>query len=173
MKIGSLTKPFTPWQLHKLQKEHGRQYYTDDAGYLTERVKIPPQKFMVAPTIVVQQASHRTQKRRGAEGKKQAESGNSPADPEPPRPCKLADEAALADQLCVSKKTIQNIYSRTPHLLPQAVEIPGARGPRWTQQAIQEWLNSRPKHTHKPVPSAAPKRKAGRPRIASGKGVQS
>ncbi len=152
----------TPWQLHKLQKERDRQYYTDDAGYLTERVKMPPQKFAVVSVVPVRR---RTQKRRGADGKKQATSGNSPADPEPPRPCKLADEAAFAAHLCISKKTLQNIYSRTPHLLPPAIHVPGARGPRWTQAAIQEWLNSRPSHTSKPAP-VAQKRKAGRPRIA-------
>lgn len=86
------------------------------------------------------------------------------ADGEPPRPG-LADAAALANLLCVSKKTIQNIYSRTPHLLPKAISIPGARGPRWTSQAIEEWLATRPQHTSKSVP-VAPKRSAGRPRIA-------
>lgn len=163
----------TPWQLHKLQKEHERQYYTDDAGYLTERVKMPPQKFTVVSVPPHCCASRRrTQNRRGAEGKKQAAAGDSPADPEPPRPCKLADEAAFAADLCISKKTLQNIYSRTPHLLPQAIHVPGARGPRWTQASIQEWLNSRPTHTSSKTLPVAPKRKAGRPRIAlvAGKG---
>jgi predicted DNA-binding transcriptional regulator AlpA len=95
--------------------------------------------------------------------------GNDGSDPE--RRLQTYGQAEFAVFLCISKKTLQNIYSRTPHLLPPAIHVPGARGPRWTQQAIQEWLNSRPKHTHKPFPSA-PKRKAGRPRIAlvSGKG---
>ncbi|MHB1644467.1 MAG: hypothetical protein ACYCS8_17755 [Acidithiobacillus sp.] len=114
-----------------------------------------------------QHCARRTQKRRGADGKRQATAGDSnDSDPEPPRPGGLADAAALANQFCVSKKTIQNIYSRTPHLLPKAISIPGARGPRWTQAAIDEWLQNRPKHTPKPV-VAAPRRKVGRPRIAA------
>jgi len=91
-----------------------------------------------------------------------AASGDSNDAYEPPR---LADEAALASQLCVSKKTIQNIYSRTPHLLPPAIAIPGARGPRWTQAAIDGWLATCPQHTPKPIPQPT-RKKVGRPRIA-------
>ncbi|MDA8378362.1 MAG: hypothetical protein M0Z50_15170 [Planctomycetia bacterium] len=114
--------------------------------------------------VSVPPCARRTQERRGAEGKKQAAAGDSPADPEPPRPG-LAGEAELANQLCISKKTVQNIYSRTPHLLPPAIQIPGARGPRWTQAAIDKWLSERPKHTPKPAPQPT-KKKVGRPRIA-------
>lgn len=166
MKIGSLTKPFTPWQLHKLQKEHDRNYYYAD-GYMVERVKMPRQKLAVVSSVPHCVRLRRTQKRRGADGKKQATSGNSP-EPEPERPLlttQLLDQATLADFLCSSKKTVQNLYSKTPWLLPPAISIPGARGPRWTPEAVQEWLQNRPQHTHKPFPSA-PKRKAGRPRIA-------
>lgn len=164
----------TPWQLHKLQKERDHQYYTDDAGYLTERVKIPPQKFTVV-SVPPRRAHHRrTPKRRGAEGKRQATSGNSPDEPEPERPlltAQLLNQATLAVAFCVSKKTIQNLYSKSPWLLPVAIQIPGARGPRWAPAAVAEWLTNRPQHTPKPTP-VAPKRKAGRPRIAlvAGKG---
>jgi predicted DNA-binding transcriptional regulator AlpA len=95
---------------------------------------------------------------------KSGDGNSNNADSEPPRPG-LVDAAALANLLCVSKKTIQNIYSRTPHLLPQAIQIPGARGPRWTPESVQEWLNNRPRHTPKPLP-VAPKKKVGRPRLA-------
>ena len=160
----------TPWQLHKLQKEHDRQYYTDDAGYLTERVKIPPRKFTVVSVQHCCASRRRTQKRRGAEGKKQAAAGDGNSEGEPPRPLPFLDQAALADLLCISKKTLQNQYSVAPYTLPRAIQIPGARGPRWTPHSVQEWLAARPNHTPKPVP-VAPKRKAGRPRIAlAGKG---
>lgn len=93
-------------------------------------------------------------------------------DGEPPRHG-LADAAAFAAYICISKKTLQNIYCVTPHLLPPAIHVPGARGPRWPWASIDEWLSERPKHAPKPQP-VAPKRKAGRPRIAiMGKGSAS
>ncbi len=119
---------------------------------------------VVRVVVSVPPCARRTQERRGAEGKKQAAAGDSPADPELPR-SRLADESALAAHLCISKKTLQNIYSKTPHLLPPAIYVPGARGPRWTHAAIQEWLDQRPQHTSKTLP-VAPHRKVGRPRIA-------
>lgn len=91
------------------------------------------------------------------------DSGDGNSEPEPDRP--FLTQASLAALLCISKKTLQNLYSRTPHSLPVAIQIPGTRGPRWTPQAVQEWLDSRPQHTPKPIP-VAPKKKAGRPRIA-------
>jgi predicted DNA-binding transcriptional regulator AlpA len=98
--------------------------------------------------------------------------GNSDdSDPEPARPLlqnylQLYDESSLADLLCISKKTIQNLYSKTPWLLPAAIFIPGARGPRWTVASVQAWLNDRPAHSAAPAPKAAAKNKVGRPRIA-------
>ncbi|MEB8535244.1 hypothetical protein [Acidithiobacillus ferriphilus] len=100
--------------------------------------------------------------------------GNSNSDPEPdPEPARpllqdylqLFDSASLAVALCLSKKTIQNLYSSTPWLLPPAIHIPGARGPRWTVAAVQAWLSDRPLHSAKTAPQAA-SRKVGRPRIA-------
>jgi predicted DNA-binding transcriptional regulator AlpA len=79
----------------------------------------------------------------------------------------LYDQASLAKLLGVSKKTLQNLYSRTPHQLPVAIDIPGARGPRWTAQSILAWLDGRPTHTSTPAPVVA-KRSVGRPRIARG-----
>ncbi|OCB03081.1 hypothetical protein BBC27_09505 [Acidithiobacillus ferrivorans] len=135
---------------------------------------------MAAQVVIMPQnnAPRRTQKRRGAEGKKQAAAGDSPTDPEPEperhrNPLHLYDQAALADLLVIDKHTVQNIFSKTPWLLPPAISIPGARGPRWLPAVVQEWLEQRPQHTPKPVP-VAPKRSVGRPRIALAKaGVQS
>ncbi|OCX69669.1 hypothetical protein A6M27_18060 [Acidithiobacillus thiooxidans] len=78
----------------------------------------------------------------------------------------LYDQQKLADFLCISKKTLQNLYSTTPHKLPVAISIPGARGPRWTPSAVAAWLADRPRHTAAPAPVAAP-RKVGRPRIVA------
>jgi predicted DNA-binding transcriptional regulator AlpA len=83
-----------------------------------------------------------------------------------PVPIHLYDQESLALLLGVSKKTVQNLYSRTPHLLPSAIDIPGARGPRWTAQAILAWLDGRPVHTSTPPPIKKA-RKVGRPRIVS------
>ncbi len=162
---------FTPWQLHKLQNEHDRNYYYTD-GYMVERVKMPPQKFTVVPVPPHCARLRRTRRTT----RSSAKSGDSNADPEPePERALLSlnlyDQAALADFLAVSKKTLQNIYSVAPHTLPKAIAIPGARGPRWTPAAVAEWLQNRPQHTQKTIP-VAPKRKVGRPRIAliAGKG---
>jgi hypothetical protein len=91
-------------------------------------------------------------------------------DGEPPRHG-LADAAAFAAYICISKKTLQNIYCITPHLLPPAIHVPGARGPRWPWASIDEWLSERPQHTSKSAP-VAPRKRVGRPRIAlvAGKG---
>lgn len=83
----------------------------------------------------------------------------------------LLDEQALAHLLCISKKTVQNIYSKTPHRLPAAIHIPGARGPRWTEKALSDWIDGRPAHTQKPVPPREKKR-VGRPRIADTMGLR-
>lgn len=108
-------------------------------------------------------------RQRGKEIRSSVASGDSNSDPDRHR--QLYDQAALANLLCISKKTLQNQYSVAPHTLPPAISIPGARGPRWTLQAIQDWLDARPQHTPKPVPVAPPSRKVGRPRIAfAGKG---
>ena len=100
---------------------------------------------------------------RGVHRRAREKTGDDGDEGEPPRP--LLDQAALADLLCISKKTLQNQYSVAPHTLPPAIAVPGARGPRWTRQSVQEWLESRPRHTPKIAP-VAPRRKVGRPRIA-------
>lgn len=115
---------------------------------------------------------HKAQKKqRGAAARSSAASGDGNADPADPDPERrpslhLLDQAALAALLRISKKTLQNQYSVAPHTLPAAIQIPRARGPRWTPQAIQEWLEQRPPHTPKPVPQPSKRRKVGRPRIA-------
>ncbi len=134
-------------------------------------------------TTVIKKSSSRTAAPRRVRHttRSSAKSGDSNSDdgsdsePERRQPLQLYDQAALADLLTISKKSVQNIYSKTPHLLPTAIQIPGARGPRWTPSAVEEWLSERPRHTPAaPAPVVAPKRKAGRPRIAPAvKGVQS
>lgn len=128
---------------------------------------------------VVHSLSTPRQKRGRGEGTRSSVSsgdGNSDnSDPEPARPLlQLFDEPSLADLLCISKKSVQNLYSATPWLLPQAISIPGARGPRWTPAAIAAWLSERPAHSSTPAP-AKTKGKVGRPRIAFAKqaGVRS
>ncbi|OCB02038.1 hypothetical protein BBC27_14850 [Acidithiobacillus ferrivorans] len=122
----------------------------------------------VIPLITRQpRRTHRT-RQRGSVTRSSAASGDANSDDasEPPRPqLNLYDQAALADLLQISKKTLQNQYSVAPHTLPPAIAIPGARGPRWTPLSVEEWLNNRPRHTSKPIPGA-PKKKVGRPRIA-------
>lgn len=97
------------------------------------------------------------------------------SDPERRQPLQLYDQATLANLLIISKKSVQNTFSKTPWLLPPAIRIPGARGPRWTPASVQAWLSERPAHSISSTPAPAPaKRKAGRPRIALAiKGVQS
>lgn len=101
-----------------------------------------------------------------------SDSGDSDPDPDPARrpqyPHQLLDQSSLAALLCVSKKTLQNWYSSSPHALPPAIHIPGARGPRWAAQAVRNWLDSRPPYTAKPAPVVAKTRRGvGRPRIAA------
>jgi len=111
------------------------------------------------------------------DGNSSDDSDSDPSDPNParrlpfpqhPHPLQLLDQQTFAKLLCVSRKTLQNQYSASPHTLPPAIQIPGARGPRWTHQAVQNWLDSRPAHTAKPAPVVAKQRRGvGRPRIAS------
>lgn len=111
------------------------------------------------------------------DGNSDSDSSGDP-DPDPARllplpqhPLQLLDQSSLAALLRVSRKTLQNQYSASPGTLPPAIQIPGARGPRWTQQAVQAWLDSRPAHAAhaaKPAPVLAKTRRGvGRPRIAA------
>lgn len=152
----------------KLNREFQKEFYTDDEGYLVEREK------HAAPVLSVVAAPRRTvqRKQRGASARSSAKSGDGNSDDPDSDPerrqtsLRLFDQASLADLLCISKKTLQNQYSVAPHTLPAAIQIPGARGPRWTPQAVQAWLSERPLHTSKPAPKANKKNKVGRPRIA-------
>jgi predicted DNA-binding transcriptional regulator AlpA len=161
-------------QQHKERASYSRDHqrhlaHTDTGQWLRDMDHNEARTARAAAPSIALQLQGKKNRGRGESGRATAASGDGNStgdgDGEPPRPGGLADEAALANQLCVSKKTIQNIYSRTPHLLPPAIAIPGARGPRWTQAAIDGWLATRPQHTSKSVP-VAPKRSAGRPRIA-------
>ena len=136
-----------------------------------DRRSLEKSKLHARPISAAPRVGHK--RRRAEEGtRSSASSGDSNGDSDdsnPERCLQTYDQAQFASLLCISKKTIQNLYSKSPHLLPQAIRIPGARGPRWTQQAIHEWLNNRPEHSPKPVPGVR-KRKVGRPRIATALG---
>ncbi|OCX69562.1 hypothetical protein A6M27_07655 [Acidithiobacillus thiooxidans] len=133
----------------------------------------PQPHLQVRRIAFVRRVVNHRQRSEGSRSSAASGDGNSDsddADPEPERnpqhPLYLFDQQSLADLLCISKKTLQNTYSNTPHDLPVAIQIPHARGPRWTIEAVQDWLANRPKHTQKiaPIPQ---KRKAGRPRITA------
>ncbi|MBW9248891.1 MAG: hypothetical protein GJU72_07445 [Acidithiobacillus ferriphilus] len=153
----------------RMDKKHGiinnMQIWLADMDW-----KAAHQKPLINKAKVVRMAPRAPHARRGGEGSRSSAAsgdGNSDsADPERRQPLQTLDQAALATLLILSKKSVQNIYSKTPWLLPQAISVPGARGPRWTQEAVQEWLEQRPRHTAKPAPKAANKKKVGRPRIA-------
>lgn len=154
----------------KLNRELNKQFYTDENGYWVEREKHAQSQLSVVTTAAPRRTTQR--KQRGASGRSSAASGDgndSDPDSDPERrhqSLQLFDQASLADLLCISKKTLQNQYSVAPHTLPAAITIPGARGPRWTPQAIQQWLNERPAHASKTAPVSAKKNKVGRPRLA-------
>ncbi|MDA8377231.1 MAG: hypothetical protein M0Z50_09265 [Planctomycetia bacterium] len=157
----------------KRNREYDKLYYTDEDGYERERERklVIVQKYTPRRLNVRRTTGHR-QRQAGTRSSAASGDGNDDgdSDPDPERyqqhqQYRLYDQQSLADFLHVSKKTLQNRYSSTPHSLPAAIQIPGARGPRWTPQSVQEWLNSRQQHTQKPAP-VAQKRKAGRPRIA-------
>ncbi|MBU2804045.1 hypothetical protein HF668_02485 [Acidithiobacillus ferridurans] len=156
----------------RTQRENGflRSHEADMRNLIARADKI----LSAAPRAAVRLPRSAPRARAASKGASQRASeksgdGNaSDPDPDPARPARrLLDQAALAQFLCISKKTLQNQYSSAPHTLPAAISIPGARGPRWTQASVQAWLEQRPqhKHTSKPTPPA-PQRKVGRPRIA-------
>lgn len=156
------------WSARRDREFHKDFFYDADLGWQA-RDKTPA----VAVRHITQAASRRTGHRQRQEGSRSSAAsgdgnGNSDdAEPERRQPSlQIYDQAALADLLQISKKTLQNLYSSAPHILPDAIRIPGARGPRWTLSAVQQWLESRPSHTRKPV-VIAPKKGVGRPRIAS------
>ena len=156
----------------KLQREFDKHFYTDEYGYLVERERnrVIPLKTANRATSPAPRRTGHKQCSEGTRSSAASGDGNSDdPDPEternPQHPLYLFDQQSLADLLCIAKKTLQNTYSNTPHELPAAIQIPHARGPRWTIQAVQDWLANRPKHTQKLAP-VVPKRKAGRPRIA-------
>ena len=173
-------------QIQFLKAKHGKHYndlvidgtWQGDGhdlylAYLYEQKILCKQRVATTPPARAATAPRRT-RQRGSATRSSASSGDGnssdDSDGEPPRSLPLLDQAALAAILCIATKTLQNLYSSTPHLLPPAIAIPGARGPRWTPLAVQEWLQHRPQHTSKPLP-VAPKRAVGRPRIAlAGKG---
>ena len=182
MKIQAIGAPKTPAQLYRDRKDresdirsnkkHG--VINNTRQWLEELDLAEARKANPKPTPARVVAIHRTPRaRRQGEGSRSSAAsgdGNSSDDPDPERraqPPLLHDQASLADLLKISKKSVQNIYSRTPWLLPAAIAIPGARGPRWTISAVQTWFADRPAHSAKPAaPQLTQKKKVGRPRIA-------
>ncbi len=129
-----------------------------------------PRKRLPRATLVIRHTTpiHRT-RQRGSSTRASAKSGDSnssDSDPSDPERHGLLTQTDLAAFLRISRKSLQNLYSSKPHELPPAISVPGARGPRWTVQAVQDWLANRPQHTPRSTP-VAPRRKVGRPRIAA------
>ncbi len=147
----------------QLNREFDRDFYTDEDGYLCDRIPV------IARPMTARRPTPRRTRRSSASSTSSggAKSKSSDPDPDPARPLQLFDTSALADLLCISQKTLQNLYSKSPCGLPPAIHIPGARGPRWTLSAIRAWLDARPAHTSAPPTRPNPqKRPVGRPRIA-------
>lgn len=146
------------------------QHWTDEDSEWWNCHHSNPRDQIQIKVVVHQVMTHRVVRRTDRPRRKTVSAGKKTQgnsdDGEPPRshqPIHLLDQADLADILSISKKTLQNIHSVTPHLLPKAISIPGARGPRWTAQAVQSWLDARPAYSTAPK---AAQRKVGRPRIA-------
>ena len=98
-------------------------------------------------------------------------------DGEPPRSLNLHlyDEHAIAQCFRISKKTVQNTFSKSPNLFPPSIKIPGARGPRWTARSIEEWINNleyKAISAHAAQQINSTPRRPGRPRIAQAGGVK-
>ena len=183
-KIQAFGAPKTPAQLYRDRKDRESAIRSDKKHGVISNIRqwmaeldfAEARKAKPTPARVV--AIHRVPRarRRHGEGSRSSAAsgdGNSSDDPDPdPDPerrqpsLSLLDQAALAALLILSKKSVQNIYSKTPWLLPPAISIPGARGPRWTLASVQTWLNDRPAHASKPAPQIVNKKKVGRPRIA-------
>ncbi len=53
---------------------------------------------------------------------------------------KLFGYDGLSEITGVPPKTLKNWYSKDPGKLPPAVIIPGARGPRWTEDVVKTWI---------------------------------
>lgn len=53
---------------------------------------------------------------------------------------KLFGYDGLSEITGVPPKTLKNWYSKDPEKLPPAVIIPGARGPRWTEDVVKTWI---------------------------------
>lgn len=174
---------YSPGELHALRNEqqsiarHNKKHALGDIQeWLREQdrrdamkanLKATPVRITVAPRAAPRRRHAAGVRSNAASGDSNSNSDDS--DPDLERSlltAQLLNQASFADLLCVSKKTLQNLYSKTPWLLPVAIFIPGARGPRWTHKAVQEWLEQRPQHTPKPKP-VSPGRTVGRPRIAA------
>ena len=151
--------PSYPGDEAQLDREFYKDFYFDADGYQCDRIPTRSARPMMAV--------RRPTTRRARRSSCATSGGKKSSDPDPDRHIQLFDTSALADLLCISQKTLQNLYSKSPCGLPPAIHIPGARGPRWTLSAIRAWLDARPAHTSAPPTRPNPqKRPVGRPRIA-------
>lgn len=131
-----------------------------------DKIQIPAVVHQVLTHQIGRQAGDRQREKTGGDKKNSGGKNSDDGAGEPPRPQQLLNQNTLAALLGISKKTLQNVFCRTPHLLPKTICIPGARGPRWTQTAVQAWLDARPAYTTATPAQAPTHRKVGRPRIA-------
>ncbi|MDA8246952.1 hypothetical protein [Acidithiobacillus sp.] len=182
MKIQAFGVSKTPAQLYQDRKDRESAIRSDKKYGIVKMIQwvkeqdwkdAHPKPMIIRNKKVVRMAPRTPRARRNGEGSRSSAAsgdGNSDSDDSDPerraQPLSLHDQASLAGLLKISKKSVQNVFSKTPWLLPVAISIPGARGPRWTPQAVQAWLNDRPAHTVKPALQAAARNKVGRPRIA-------
>ena len=161
-----MLRQFSDEECAQLNRDFDRDFYFDEDGYQCDRIPI------IARPMTARRSTPRRTRRSSYASSGATSGGAKSSDPDPAqdpdRPLQLFDTGKLADLLCISPKTLQNLYSKSPHDLPMAVAIPGARGPRWTMAAIRAWLDARPSHTsaHPPRPDP-PKKPVGRPRIAN------
>lgn len=121
----------------------------------------------------IQRTQNRARRRHNKGSCSSASSGdNNDGDPDPDRhqsqQLALLTQADLANILGIALHTLQNQYSKNPHQFPPAIQVPGARGPRWTREAIHNWFAQCPAYAPLSSPPLIhqPKRGVGRPRIA-------
>lgn len=95
------------------------------------------------------------------EGPRDADNGGGDAETQPAR--QIYDAAALGTRWGVATKTIQNLCARGAPL-PQAIKLPGARGPRWRLADLEKFEASA--HLRKGSAPISRGGKRGRPRLA-------
>ena len=76
------------------------------------------------------------------------------------------DLPGLAAAIDANSRSLRNAFYLNPKAFPQAVYLPGVRGPRFLVEDVRAWLESRKTPPDAPPPVAA-SRPQGRPRKAS------